>query len=246
MSKNAHGLNTQEFEYTDGETLFEGYVVAPKSGVSSRPCIVLTHDWSGLNAPTRHLAERYAALGYTCFALDLYGKGVRGDPQGDNSQLMGPLMEDRTLLGQRLLAGYQAACQLPGVDNTRMAVVGYCFGGLCALDLARKAPPNLKAVVSFHGGLSSPDVDDPLQITAKVLLLHGWDDPVVPPADVLAVASELTEAGADWQLHAYGHAQHAFTFEGANSPERGVVYDRKADERSWAAMRNHLNATLEQ
>lgn len=246
MSENAANLHGQEIEYSDGDTLFEGYVVVPQVEVSKRPCIVLAHDWSGLSDPTRRLAERYAALGYICFALDVYGKGVRGDPVGVNSHLMDPLMEDRALLGRRLLAGFKAAGQFPGVDNTRMAAVGYCFGGLCALDLARAAAPGLKAAVSFHGGLTSPEFQVRSRIAASVLLLHGWDDPVVPPADVLAVAGELTEAGADWQLHAYGHARHAFTFEGANFPERGIVYDRKADERSWAAMRKHLSATLGQ
>ncbi|PHS27621.1 MAG: hypothetical protein COA85_05150 [Robiginitomaculum sp.] len=136
--------------------------------------------------------------------------------------------------------------QFSGEGDTRMAVVGYCFGGLCALDLARAAPPNLKAAVSFHGGLTAPERSNRPQITAKILLLHGWEDPIVPPAEVLAITKELTVAGADWQLHAYGHARHAFTFESANFPERGIVYDSRADERSWAAMRNHLKATLDQ
>jgi dienelactone hydrolase len=111
--------------------------------------------------------------------------------------------------------------------------------------LARAAPANLKAAVSFHGVLRPPELGDEGRITASILLLHGWNDPVAPPSDVLAIATELTKAGADWQLHAYGHAQHAFTFEGANLPERGIVYDRKADERSWAAMRSHLASVLE-
>lgn len=234
----------QKVEYFDDDTLFEGYVVVPERDVARRACIVLAHDWSGLTEPTEHLAKRYSALGYVCFALDLYGKGVRGDPVGDNSKLMHPLMEDRALLQRRLLAGYEAARRLPGVDKERMAVVGYCFGGTCALDLARAGPPNLAAAVSFHGGLSSPDIENHQQITASILLLHGWADPMAPPADVFAIAEELTAAGADWQLHAYGHAQHAFTFERANFPELGVVYDRKADERSWEAMRRHLSDAL--
>lgn len=234
----------QELEYSDGDTQFEGYVVAPETAAARRPCVVLTHDWSGLTAPTKRLAAQYAALGYVCFALDVYGKGVRGDPVGDNSNLMNPLLEDRALLQRRLLAGYDAAQRFPGVDRERMSVVGYCFGGTCALDLARESPPNLKAAVSFHGGLKSSQPGSDQPISASILLLHGWDDPMAPPADVLDIAEELTTAGADWQLHVYGHAQHAFTFVDANFPERGILYDRKADERSWTAMRHHLDRFL--
>lgn len=243
-NESAHVQRGKRVEYSDGETLFEGYVIVPEIEEENCPCVVLTHDWSGLTDPTKHLAERYASLGYVCFALDVYGKGVRGNPVGDNSHLMGPLMDDRALLRRRLLAGYKAAGQFLNVDEERLAAVGYCFGGLCALDLARAGPPHLKAVVSFHGGLNAPDFEASQGIDASILLLHGWDDPVVPPEDVLAITKELTAARADWQLHIYGHAKHAFTFEGANFPERGIVYDSKADERSWAAMRRHLDVAL--
>lgn len=239
-----HELQGQEIEYSDGDTNFEGYVVVPDKAAADRACVVLTHDWSGLTAPTKDLAARYAALGYVCFALDTYGKGVRGDPVGDNSHLMNPLIEDRALLQRRLLAGYNAARQFSGVDAGRMAVVGYCFGGTCALDLARAKPPHLKAAVSFHGGLKSPGIEEGNPISASILLLHGWNDPMAPPEDVLGIAEELTTAGADWQLHVYGHAQHAFTFEDAKFPERGILYDRKADERSWSAMRHHLESSF--
>lgn len=243
-SKDTQGLHGRVIEYTDEETIFEGYAVTPDHGDQNLPCVVLTHDWSGLTDPTKELAHRYADLGYVCFALDVYGKGVRGDPVGFNAPLMDPLMANRALLSRRLLAGYKAAGQVPGVDNTRMAVVGYCFGGLCALDLARAAAPNLKAAVSFHGGLQAPSSGERSPIDASILLLHGWDDPIAPPEEVLAVATELTAAGADWQLHAYGHAKHAFTFKDAKFPERGIVYDQMADERSWAAMRAHLDGAL--
>lgn len=237
-------LRAHAVDYTDGDLTFEGYAVNPGPSARLRACVVLAHEWSGLNDPTRRLAERYAGLGYVCFALDVYGKGVRGDPLGDNTSLMSPLLADRMLLRRRLLAGYAAARRLPGVDPARMAVAGYCFGGLCALDLARAAPADLAAAVSFHGVLHPPAGLPAGRIDARVLLLHGWEDPVAPPADVLAIARELTEAGADWQLHAYGHARHAFTFPGARFPERGLVYDPLADARSWSAMRAHLAHAL--
>jgi dienelactone hydrolase len=237
-------LASQSIDYPAGDTLFEGFAVVPHDMSRDRPCVVLTHDWSGLTEPTKRLSVRYADLGYVCFAVDAYGKDIRGDPVGMNAHLMDPLMRDRALLQRRLLAGYAAAGQVRGVDSTRMAVVGYCFGGLCALDLARVGAPNLKAAVSFHGGLLPPDDVEPSKIDTSILLLHGWDDPMAPPDDVFAIAKELSAAGVDWQLHAYGQVQHAFTFEDARFPERGIVYDQRADERSWAAMSRHLRAEL--
>ncbi|MFJ4292802.1 dienelactone hydrolase family protein [Cupriavidus sp. NPDC089707] len=237
-------LERKFVEYTDGRTVFEGYLATQTSLAPFAPCVVLAHEWSGLNEAMLRCADRIASLGYVCFATDVYGKGIRGDQLGDNSCLMNPLLSDRALLRQRLLAGLDAARALPGVDASRMAVVGYCFGGLCALDLARAAPPHLLAAVSVHGVLQPPRIGEQAAITASILLLHGWEDPVAPPGDVLGIAKELTEAGADWQLHAYGHARHAFTFEGASFPERGIVYDAAADRRSWAAMQAFLAERL--
>ncbi|MEX1155284.1 dienelactone hydrolase family protein [Parvibaculum sp.] len=230
-------ISTAFVEYSDGETVFEGYVAHPE-GAGKHPCVLLAHDWSGLNGGMRQRAEEVARLGYTAFAIDVYGKGVRGDEQGDNTALMAPFLADRALLRKRLMAALDAAAKHPAVDTANIGAMGYCFGGLCALDLARAAPPILKGVVSFHGIFYPPNLGDQPKITAKVLILHGWDDPMAPPDHVTGVAKEMTEAGADWQLHAYGHALHAFTFEGAYAPERGIAYDAKADRRSWAAMRS--------
>lgn len=230
-------LKTAFVDYSDGETNFEGYVVHP-DGLGAYPGILIAHDWSGLNQGTRARAEQVAALGYTAFALDAYGKGVRGDEQGDNTALMSPLLADRALLRRRLLAGLEAAKTHDAVDTNRIGAMGYCFGGLCVLDLARAAAPGLKGVVSFHGIFQPPALGKQEKISAKVLILHGWDDPMAKPDSVVGVAKELTDAGADWQIHAYGHAMHAFTFEGADFPERGIRYDANADRRSWAAMQS--------
>lgn len=237
-------LHTAHVEYTDGDTMFEGYLAHAANLTRATPGVLLAHEWSGLNDSMRAATERIAQLGYVAFALDMYGKGVRGTETGDNAALMNPLLADRALLRGRLLAGLRAAVNQPLMDATRLAAVGYCLGGLCALDLARAAPVELRGVVSFHGGLAPPHLGAQAPITASVLLLHGWEDRYAPPPDVLAITRELTEAGADWQLHTYGHAQHAFTFVGANMPERGIVYHPAADRRSWAAMQSFLAEVL--
>lgn len=225
-------IHTELVEHTDDGITFEAYLARPAGVAGRRPCILVAHAWDGQNEIIRAKAEELAALGYVGFSLDVYGKGVRGDVDGDNSRLMAPLVQDRGLLRRRLLAGLEAARAQPGVDPTRIAVLGYCFGGLCALDLARAAPGGLVAAICIHGPLSAPSAAEPASIRARVLILHGWEDPTAPPADVLAVAHELTAAGADWQLHAYGHAMHAFTYPGAAAPERGILHDATAARRA--------------
>ena len=226
------------FTYTDGDTICEGYVALPP-GTGPHPTVLIAHNWAGQTAADNGVADRLAALGYVGIAIDVYGQGVRGDLQGDNSGLMGPWMADRAALQRRLLAAVTAAAAHPAVDASRIAIIGYCFGGLCALDVARSATPHIKAAVSFHGvyalnGLAAQP------ITAKVLVLHGWDDPMTPPDATVALAKELTAAGADWQIHAYGGTMHAFTAPGANNPAGGVQYNATADRRSWQAMTNFL------
>jgi dienelactone hydrolase len=130
------------------------------------------------------------------------------------------------------------------VAPDRIGAIGYCFGGLCVLDLARSAAPGVKGVVSFHGVFHPPNLGEQAPITAKVLILHGYDDPLATPEHVLAIAREFTEAKADWQLHAYGHTTHAFTASGVNLPERGLVYNATADRRSWIAMKNFFEEVL--
>jgi dienelactone hydrolase len=230
-------------DYGEGDTLMEGYF-AFGSASGKQPCVLVVHDWSGQNEATRRVARRLADLDYVGFAIDVYGKGRRGSAAGDNSALMNPLMADRSQLRLRLLAALDAAKRHRAVDASNIATIGYCFGGLCALDLARAGSDDLKAAISFHGALTPPRWTDQPRIRAKVLVLHGWEDPVVLPSDVLAFASEFTALGADWQLHAYGHAQHAFTFTGANIPERGILYDERADRRSWAAMQTLLKESI--
>lgn len=227
-------------EYADGQDLLEGWLVTPTRLVGPRPGLLLAPAWSGLTDGMKQVARRLAGLGYPCFLLDVYGKGVQGVEDGDNSHLMAPLLADRGLLRRRLLAGLTAAADQPAIEAGRLAAVGYCFGGLCALDLARAVPAGLRAAVSFHGLLTPPGLGPQPPIEASVLILHGWDDPMAPPADVLAVAQEMTAAGADWQLHAYGHALHAFTFEDVDLPERGLAYDAAADRRSWATLGGFL------
>ncbi len=228
------------FTYQDGDTICEGSIAVP-AAAGRHPAVLVAHNWSGQGAPDSAVAERLAALGYVGIAIDVYGRGVRGDPMGDNGALMGPWMADRAALRQRLLAAVTAAAADPRVDADRIAVIGYCFGGLCALDLARAADPRVKAAVSFHGVYAPPAIGDQPPITAKVLVLDGWLDPMTPPAAKTALCAELEAAGADWQFLAYGGTYHAFTAPQANNPAGGIQYNAAADRRSWTAMTGLLS-----
>lgn len=231
---------TAYLDYRDGETTCEAYVAHDDAAGEKRPAVLVAHQWSGQQPPEREVAERLAGLGYVGMAIDVYGKGRRGDRTGDNGHLMGPFMADRAALRARLLAAVEAARAHDAVDATRIAVIGYCFGGLCALDVARANAPGVRGVVSLHGIFAAPNLGPQAEIEPSVLVLHGWDDPLAPPQDVLRLAEELTAAKADWQLHAYGHAMHSFTNPNAAFPERGLAYHAKAAARSWASVEAFL------
>ncbi|MDA0803808.1 MAG: dienelactone hydrolase family protein [Planctomycetota bacterium] len=236
--------------YHAGSLECEGFVSRPVvgTGVSataatagsspgSHPVVLVCHAWAGEDGFANEKARSLTAQGFIGFAVDVYGKGRRGSSNDENMALMSPLVDDRALLRARLGAAVTTAAAIPGADATRIAAIGYCFGGLCALDIARACLPGVRGVVSFHGLFSPPDasqVGPQRPIAAKVLALHGWDDPMATPESVLGFAREMSAAKANWELDAYGGTMHAFTNPQANNPGFGTVYSAQADARSWA------------
>lgn len=235
-------MHEQYIEYRDGEARLEGFLCYDEAQPGPRPTVLISHAWAGCDDFVERKARRLAWQGYACFALDNYGKGKRGTNPEECSALMTPFMNDRKLLLKRLQAGLATAKSMPIVDARRVAIMGFCFGGLCALDLAR-SNADIRGAVSFHGMLKPSGLTEP-KVRAKVLMLHGYDDPMAPPEDVLAVAKEFTGAGADWQLHAYGHTVHAFTNPVAQNRDGGMQYDEAADRRSWHALEEFLAEAL--
>ena len=225
--------------YLDGDTVLEGFFAYDDAIAGQRPVVLIHHAWAGRDGFVADKALQLAELGYLAFATDMYGKGVVGVGPEENAKLMQPFMQDRASLQTRLLAALKSVKLLPWADNNRIAAIGFCFGGLCALDLARTGT-DIRGVVSFHGLLVPADNIPAPVIKAKVLVLHGHDDPMVPPEQVLALQTELTRAGADWQLHSYGNTVHAFTNPLAANPDFGTVYNADAERRSWQAMQNFL------
>ena len=237
-------IQTELIEYTDSGVTLEGYLAWDDAGAEPRPAVMVSHAWAGRSEFECEKARLLAELGYVGFAHDLYGKGVLGGSTEENSKLMQPFLDDRGMLQARLATVLGVLHGQPMVDATRVAAIGYCFGGRCVLDLARSGA-DIKGVVSLHGLLNPAGNTAGTKITAKVLALHGWDDPMVPPTRVDAFAKEMSEAGADWQLHAYGNTLHAFTNPAANDANFGTVYDADADRRSWQSTRNFLAELFE-
>ena len=223
---------TRSVEHTlDGQT-FDNLLVFDDAKQGKRPMVLVFHAWEGRSEDQEKFAKRLTAWGYAALAVDLYGTGKRGTTTEECQALMMPLLQDRALLRQRVLRVLEVAQGLAETDTAHVAAIGFCFGGLCALDLARAAA-NIKGVASFHGLFVPPNLPSPGPIQAKVNAFHGWDDPFAPPDQVLAFSKEFSEAGADWQLHAYGGVKHAFMNEGANRPDMGLVYDAKTAARAW-------------
>lgn len=236
-------MKTKLVEYKDGDTLLEGYLAWDESQ-GKRPVVLVAHDWTGRRELACQAAEKLVPLGYAGFALDMYGKGVFGkeaDVEG-NAALMGPFATDRALLRRRINAALAAVRSLSEVDGSKVAAMGYCFGGMCVLELARSGA-DVKGVISVHGIFGPGSVAN-AKMTCKVLCLHGHDDPMVPPEQVLAFEKEMTAAGVDWQVHVYGGTMHAFTNPAANNPGFGTVYNPVADRRATESIRDFLAEVL--
>jgi len=238
LSFDAHaGLHKETLQYTHGDVILEGYLAYDDTIKETRPGILVVHDWMGLGPYARMRADQLAELGYVAFAIDMYGKGVRPKNSKEASAKATIYRKDRGLMRSRAKAGLDMLTSQPMVDAKRIAAIGYCFGGGTVLELARSGV-NIAGIVSFHGNLDTPNPEDAKSMKAKVLVLHGADDPFVPEKDVAAFQEEMRQAKVDWQIVIYGGAVHSFSNPGSgDDPSIGSAYNEKADRRSWEAMR---------
>lgn len=216
----------------DGQD-FDAFIARP-SGAGPHPTVLICHAWGGRDSFAEDKARALAELGYVGAAIDVYGIGKRGSDPASCQALMMPLVNDPPGLRRRLAAAFEAVSAVSGVDRGKMGTIGFCFGGLCAILTARMGL-DLRGVVSFHGLLK---IGEKLEHKAKarILVLHGQDDPMAPPADVGAFAEEMKRIDANWALEAYAGVQHAFTNPAAKDARSGLLYDEGADKRSWVAM----------
>ncbi|OGR81764.1 MAG: dienelactone hydrolase [Elusimicrobia bacterium GWC2_64_44] len=229
-------IRTAEVDYFDGEVKLEGYLAYDPALKGKRPGVVVFHEWTGLGPYEKSRADQLAKLGYVALAGDIYGKGVRPSTQAAAAAEAGKYRGDRALLRRRAGAALAELKRQPGVDPARTAVIGYCFGGGAALELARSGAA-LSGAASFHGSLDTALPAAPGAVKAKIAVYHGADDPFVSSAAVAGFEAEMRAAGADWQLVAYGGAVHRFSNPAAGSDVKsGGAYDEKADRRSWRAL----------
>lgn len=235
-------MATRALSYRDLDTTLTGVFHWNEAQRRPQPGILLIHGGAGLDEHARDQARRYAELGYNVLACDMYGDGVAGDRERVMACVTA-LRDDPTLLVRRCHAGLTALSGCPEVSGA-IAAVGFCFGGMAALTLARSGAI-LAGAVSIHGSLTTSKPAEPGAVAAKVLVCHGAVDPHVPMTDVAAFADEMNHADADWQLIIYGRAMHGFTHKHASpGAVPGVAYDPLADQRSFAATRAFLARTL--
>ncbi|WP_273825107.1 MULTISPECIES: dienelactone hydrolase family protein [Pseudomonas] len=223
----------------DGQS-YEGRLAFDASHKGARAGLLMAPNWMGVSAGAEKIAQSVAAKGYVVLVADLYGQSVRPQNGDEAGAAMMPLKNDRAELRKRMQAAFEAlqGQVLAPVDSSKLATFGFCFGGCCSLELARTGAP-LKAAVSFHGTLDTPNPADAHNIKGSVLVLHGASDPLVPREQLPAFEEEMNAAGVDWQLLSYGGAVHSFTDPHANVPGK-MMYDAKTASRSFTAMHNLL------
>jgi len=229
----------QPLEYKSGEVVCEGWQAYDDTVTGKRPGVLVVHQWTGISDHEKEAARKLATLGYNVLVADIYGKGIRPQPPAAGKEA-GKYKGDRPLLRARANAALDVLARDVRTDASKLAATGYCFGGTSVLELARSGAA-LKGVVSFHGGLDSPTPADGKNIKAKVLALHGADDPYVPAKDVAAFEAELKAAGVDYKLVKYPGAVHSFTHKAAGDDNsKGAAYNAPADRDSWFQMEQFL------
>ncbi len=233
-------MQREIYKYSTGSVACEGLVARKANLAIPAPVVVLFHHWCGRDALMDSNSERIANMGAIAFAADLYGGHTTAVERDACAALMNPFIADRAMLRERLRATVAAAQRIPGADGQKIVVIGYCFGGLCAFDCARANLPGVLGVAGFHGLFTPPNLGPQAPIAARVLALHGYDDPMAPPDAVLGFAKEMTAAGARWELDAYGQTVHAFTNPQALDRAAGVHYDELACTRAYARVEGFL------
>jgi dienelactone hydrolase len=234
-------LKYSDITYNHGDTPLKGMLVYDDAQPGKRPAVLVVPEWWGMTEYPKNRATQLAQLGYVAFVADMYGNGATTNDPKQAGALAGPLVQNRPLMRQRVQAGLDVLLKNEHVDPSKVAAIGYCFGGTTVLELARSGAP-IAGVVSFHGNLSNPSPADAKNIKCKLLVQTGANDPMVTDKDVNAFMNEMRQTTVDWYLISYGNAVHAFSNPNADSHKLpGIAYNAVADRRSWQAMVDFFN-----
>lgn len=228
-------MNTRSMDYSDGETTLHGILADKADGASKRPGVLVFHEAPGLSDHPKRRIAMLAEMGYVALAADMFGDGkiINGPEAMERLQRV---QQTPGLVRRRVKAAFDTLRAVPQVDAQRIAAIGFCFGGLCVLDLARSGA-EIAGVVSFHGLLTTPTPEEAKNIKAKVLVMTGAEDPLVPAEQVVAFEEEMRKGGVkDWQVVVFGGAKHAFTNRDIPAGMEGFGYDATADARGWRMM----------
>ncbi|SFZ91568.1 Dienelactone hydrolase [Flaviramulus basaltis] len=239
-------LEGSEVTYSADSTEMKGYIVYDKNIEGKRPGIIVVHEWWGHNDYTRERADMLADLGYTAIAIDMYGDGKQAAHPQDAGKFSGMVMQNIDVAKARFDAALEVLKNNPSVDSTKIAAVGYCFGGSVVLTMAN-AGEDLDAVAAFHSGVQLPIMPND-KLKAKVLVANGADDPFVSPESVTNFKHAMDSVHADYEYVSYPGAKHAYTSKGADALgkkfELPLEYNAEADAKSWVALQDLLNKTF--
>tara|TARA_Y100000588_G_C14208556_1_gene905688 strand:+ start:833 stop:1546 length:714 start_codon:yes stop_codon:yes gene_type:complete len=233
-------IETKEIEYIVHNKKYKGLMCVEQNDQQPKPVILIAHDWEGRHEGMNNIAKKIAQLGYVGFALDLYGNGRTGATKDERRHLMTELLNDRAKIIDIINHTIQILTKQPEINSDKIGLIGYCLGGLCALDYARSGA-NIRGAVSFHGRLNPPKQTTGTKITTSILVLHGFDDPLVSQEELAEFMREMKQKQADWQLHIYGGVQHSFTNPKAHDHDMGLFYNALADQRAWQSLKNFLD-----
>ena len=238
-------IKTETLQYKSGTTELEGAIVYDDAKTKNKnkklPGIIIVHDWMGVGDYVNMRAEQMAKLGYVAFVADIYGKGVRPKDTQEAGAQSTKYKNDRKETRARANAAYEMLKANKLVDPAKISAMGYCFGGMVALEMARMGLP-LAGVVTFHGSLAAASPEDAKGIKTKLLILHGAIDPYVKAEEVAQFQKELNEANVNYEFVAYSGAVHAFTEKHVGTDiKTGAAYNEQADRRSFLAMQNFLS-----
>lgn len=230
-------IKTETITYGDSESVFKGTICFDDEISAPKPGVLVVHTFKGHTDFEVGKAFDLAKLGYVGLAVDMYGDGRQTNDADEAMSWMNELNEDRPLLLKRIQLALETLKNHPHIDKNKLGGIGFCFGGKCLLDVVR-ANAEINGIVSFHGVYDQPPMKSDAPINSSILVLHGWDDPLGTPPQLVELAQELTERNADWQILSFGKTGHSFTNPNAKMPESGLVYNELSNRRAWLAMQN--------